>query len=124
MPRRLEDQDQLAFSADEVSIARAALYIARYHRDSVAADDGSFQTLTGVEMADVVRLMEELDELTGHNHEVRQILGQRLAYLGALPDSELAQSLGHAREVIREAIRLGVAVPHGLQVRMDAATSE
>jgi hypothetical protein len=73
-------------------------------------------------MADVVQLMEELDELTGHNREIRQVLEQRLAYLGALPDPELAQSLGHAREVIREAIRLGVAVPPGLQVRMDAAS--
>lgn len=121
MPRRLKDQDQLAFSSHEVLIARAALYIARYHRDSVAADDGSFQTLTGVEMADVIRLMEELDELTGFNREVRQVLEQRLAYLGALPDTELAQSLGHAREVVREATRLGVAVPVGLQPRMDSA---
>jgi hypothetical protein len=122
MPRRLEDQNQLAFSSDEVSITRAALYIARYHRDAVTADDGSFQTLTGVEMTDVVRLMEELDELTGHTREARQILEQRLAYLGALPDPELAQSLGHARDVIREAIRLGVAVPTDLRARMDAAS--
>ena len=54
-----EDRAGLLFSAEEVRTAHAALFISRYHWMISAWDDGIFQTLTGVEVADIARLMNE-----------------------------------------------------------------
>lgn len=118
MPEPLDDRAGLLFSAEEVRTARAALFISRYHMDDLASDDGIFQTLTGVEVADIARLMNDIDELTGHNLEVSQILTQHLSQLNSLSDDELGRRLHQAQDVVTEAIRRNVTVPPGLQERI------
>jgi hypothetical protein len=118
MPQRLDSQGELVFTADEVGIARAALYLARYHRDQSVAGDEFVETLTGVELSDMARLMDQIDDLTGHSQEARRIIEDRLQYLGSLSDGDLGRQVHQAREIINEARRRGITIPSGLQLRV------
>jgi hypothetical protein len=124
MPQPLEDQEKFVFSAAEVKIARAALYLARYHRDRSVADDEFVQTLTGVELSEIIRLMDEIDELTEHAQQARRIVEDRLKYLDALPDTVLKQQIGHAREIINMAAQYDLEISTVLKFRVASFTSD
>jgi hypothetical protein len=118
MPQQLDNHGELVFTADEVKIARAALYLARYHRDKQVAGDEFVQSLTGIELSDMVRLMDQIDELTGHSREARRIIEDRLQYLSSLSDVDLQRQIDHAREVINEAQNYSMVIPSALQLRI------
>jgi hypothetical protein len=118
MPQRADGQGELVFTADEVEIARAALYLARYHRDHSVAGDEFVQTLTGVELSDIVRLMDQIDDLTGQSQRARRTIEDGLRYLSSLPDEDLRRQADQARAIISAAQQYGVTVPPGLQSRM------
>lgn len=64
--------------------------------------------------------MWQIDELNGHNEEIRRLLSEQIAQLSAMTESALLQRLSNLKDVAGSAGRHGVIVPEHLIQFLDA----
>jgi hypothetical protein len=117
MPHR-KDEGNFEFSEEETATARAAMLLAIFFRNEVA-EEALVQTVTGVPLSRIIELMNELDELTGHNNEVRQFISEQLQRLTLLPDAELIRQHSQAEELMNAAERYHIDVPPDILRRIN-----
>lgn len=94
-------------------VLRQGLFVTLHHGDAVVQHDLS--TITGFDPDQFRKLMSAIDELSGHNDEIRRFLGSELRELAGLSGPELAQRSQRVREVADAAGRYGVDVPPALR---------
>jgi hypothetical protein len=107
------DQGSFVVSAEEMRVFRQGLFVTLHHGDVEIQHD--VQTITGYDLDEFRQLMWAVDEINGHNDEIRQLLGSQLAELAALPASELEKRSQRVREVVDAAERYGLDVPSNLR---------
>jgi hypothetical protein len=98
-----------AVSADEMRILRQGLFVTIHHGDD--AFRSAAHTITGYELDEFHQLMWQIDELNGHNDEIRRLLSGQIEELGALSLPELKKRAQLLRDVVGSADRYGVDVP-------------
>jgi hypothetical protein len=107
------EQGSFIVSAAEMRVLRQGLFVTLYHGDAVVQHD--LATITGFNADQFRQLMWAIDELNGHNDEIRRTVGSQLQELAMLPDRELAQRSQRVREVVDAAGQYGVDVPPPLR---------
>jgi hypothetical protein len=101
----------------EAATARAALFVAIHHADDVVGHcDDFFRTITGVDPAAFPALMDELDELTGHNARKDQYLLAELQKLASRDDEALA-AVSDLPYLLQRARERGLTIPDSLRHR-------
>lgn len=108
----LTEQGSYVVGADEMHVLRQGLFVTLHHGDAVF--QGAVHTITGHELDEFRQLMWQVDELNGHNDEIRRLLENQLGELAALTAKELEQRSQHLRDVVDSAERYGVDVPLAL----------
>jgi hypothetical protein len=103
------EQGSFIVSAEEMRILRQGLFVTLHHGDAVVQHDLS--TITGFDLDQFRQLMWAIDELSGHNDEIRRLVGSQLQELAMLPPSQLAQRSQRVGAVVDAARRYGVDVP-------------
>jgi len=107
----------LWFSFEEAQVARAALFLAIYHRDGVASPDPLVHTLTGRSLDELKELMADIDELTDPKaHHLA--LEEQLELVAELSDDELDRTPSKLAGLLEEARRSDVPVPPALERRL------
>lgn len=107
------EQGSFIVSAAEMQVLRQGLFVTLHHGDAEVQHDLS--TITGFDLDQFRQLMWAIDELNGHNDEIRRLLGSQLRELAVLPGPELAQRSQRVRELVDAAGRYGVDVPPALR---------
>lgn len=100
-------------TAAEMQVLRQGLFVTLYHGDAEVQHDLS--TISGFDLDQFGQLMWAIDELNGHNDEIRRLLGSQLRELAALPGPEPALHSQRVREVVDAAGKYGVDVPSALR---------
>jgi hypothetical protein len=106
---KVTDQGSFVVSVEEMCVLRAGLFVTLHHGDAVIRQD--LQTITGSELSEFRQLMWDIDELSGHNDEIRLLLESQLRELAALTATELDGRSQRVGEVVDAAERYGVDVP-------------
>lgn len=107
------DQGSFVVSAEEMRVLRQGLFVTLHHGDEEIRHN--VQTITGYEPDEFRQLMWAVDEINGHNDEIRQLLDGQLAELAALPASEIEKRSRRVTEVVDAAERYGLDVPLNLR---------
>jgi hypothetical protein len=109
------EQGSFIVSGEELRVLRQGLFVTLHHGDGEIREN--VQTITGYELDEFRQLMWEIDELSGHNDEIRRLLGSELRELAGLTGSELERRSQHVRQVVDAAERYGLDVPQILRTR-------
>jgi hypothetical protein len=104
---------RLARGSEEMHILRQGLYVTIHHGDAIFR--GAEHTITGHERAEFEDLMWQIDELNGHNEDIRRLLHEQVERLAALTADDLAARSGHVSDVVTSAERFSVTVPARLR---------
>jgi hypothetical protein len=107
------EQGSFIVSGAEMGVLRQGLFVTLHHGDAVVQH--SLSTITGFDLDQFRQLMWTIDELNGHNDEIRGLLGSQLWELAVLPGPELVRCSRRVREVIDAADRYGLDVPMALR---------
>ncbi|MBW9211621.1 hypothetical protein KV100_18365 [Mumia sp. zg.B21] len=102
-------QGSFVVTQEEMHVLRQALFVTLHHGDAVFRGDE--HTITGHELDEFQQLMWEIDELNGHNEEIRRLLTQQIDELSAVSLAELEKRSVRLRDVAGSAERYGVDVP-------------
>lgn len=119
-PRRLlhhegveqTEQGSFVVGTEEMRVLRQGLFVTLHQGD--AEIQHNLQTITGYDLDEFRQLMWEIDELNGHNDEVRRLLGSQLQELAELTTPELEKCSQRLREVVAAADIYGLEVPPSL----------
>ena len=107
------DQGSYVVSVEEMRVLRQGLFVTLHHGDATIRHD--LQTITGYDLDEFRQLMWDIDELSGHNDEIRLILQSQVRELAALTATELDGRSTRVREVLDAAETYGVEVPLNLR---------
>lgn len=106
---KLTDQGSFEITAEEMRVIRQGLFVTLHHGDSVIQHD--LQTITGYDLDAFRQVLWAVDEINGHNDEIRRLLAAQVPELALLAAPELEQRSRRLGEVIDAAKRYGIDVP-------------